>query len=235
MTQRADALALRIGTKATASTLLVACVVVILIGAQSLLGSMKQMDRDIQAMNEQLTIATQGLTILNKTMDSLPKTASSLDQVLLTVQQTGVEVKTSSGSITKLATTTEGLNGTLGTIAGNTTAMKGSLEGAASGAHGLTTSIDQLNTKLPKLVATQHSMYGQTRMMRGGLDSMNASLAYVIRILNFMTAPPSGQGMMVRADLPKETLPPIPGIRAETDPVPLFPRLSWPIYTGDPK
>ena len=230
--ERVDALALKIGTKATASALLLACVVVILIGAQSLLGTMQSMDRDIKEMNEQLVIANEGLKVLNTTMDSLPPTAQSLSGIVATVDATAVEVDKSAKSIDTLAGTTETINGRLGTIASGTAEMRTSLEGAAEGAGGLKTTIGTLNVKLPALVKTQSSMYAQTKKMRGGLDGMNGSLAYTIRILNYITAPPHGQGMMVRADLPKETLPPIPGIRAETEPVPLFPRFAWKVYTG---
>jgi hypothetical protein len=128
--------------------------------------------------------------------------------------------------------TTEKLNASLSSIAGSTTSMRTSLEGAQKGTDELGTTISSINGDIGPLVQTQHQMFLGTKKMRGGLDAMNSSLAYTIRIMNFITAPPSGGGMTMRADLPKETLPPIPGIRADVKPLEVFPRNAWPVYTG---
>jgi methyl-accepting chemotaxis protein len=230
--QRSDALALAVGTRATASVLMLACVVVILIGAQSLLSALQGMERDLDEMNEQLAIANGGLEVLNKTMDSLPPTAEHLSTIVTTVGDVSKEVKVSAKSIGAVAGTTKTLNGQLEGIAGSTTSMRESLEGAAKGTGELSTTIGSLNQNIEPLVKTQHEMLLGTMRMRNGLDGMNASLAYTVRMLNYITAPPHGQGMMIRAELPKQTLPPIPGIRAEVEPIPVFPRNHWPIYTG---
>lgn len=232
LAQRTDALALALGTRVTASVLLLACVVVILIGAQSLLASLEGMERDLDEMNEQLAIANGGLDILNKTMDSLPGTSKHLTTIVSTVGDVSGEVKASAKNIGSVADTTATLNGQLEGIAGSTTEMRESLEGAAKGTEELSTTIGSLNTGIAPLVQTQHEMLLETIKMRGSLDGMNASLAYTIRIMNYIAAPPHGQGMMIRADLPKQTLPPIPGIRAEVAPIAVFPRNIWPIYTG---
>ena len=98
----------------------------------------------------------------------------------------------------------------------------------------LNTTIGSLNGKIDPLVTTQHAMLLGTQKMRAGLDGMNKSLAYVVRTMNYIAVPPTGGGMTIRADLPKETLPPIPGIKAEVEPVAVFPRGIWPVYTKDP-
>jgi hypothetical protein len=232
MSQRADALALAVGARATASVLLLACVVVILIGAQSLLSSLQGMERDLDEMNEQLAIANVGVDILDKTMDSLGPTSKHLETIVTTVGDVSKEVKISSTSIGSVADTTTQLNTKLGTIAGSTSSMRESLEGASAGTVELSTTIGSLNTNIDPLVKTQHQMLLGTMNMRRGLDGMNASLAYTIRIMNYIAAPPHGQGMMIRAELPKQTLPPLPGIKAEVEPIPVFPRNIWPIYTG---
>ena len=232
LANRSDALALALGTKATATTLLLACIVVILIGAQSLLSTMEGMNRDIKVMNEQMAIANGGLDILNKSMDSLPPTAAHLHAIAATVDQTSAEVKKSNASITSMAAGTRKLNEKVTHIASSTKSMRGSLEQAAGGTDTLATTIGDLNGKIDPLVKTQHQMLLGTRQMRGGLDGMNASLAYTIRIMNYIARPPHGGPMTIRADLPKSTLPPIPGIRAEVDPITVFPRDIWPVYTG---
>lgn len=232
LSQRTDALALAVGTRVTASVLLLACVVVILIGAQALLSALQGMERDLDEMTEQLAIANGGLVILNETMDSLPGTAGHLSTIVTTVGDVSKEVKVSARSIGSVAGTTQELNGQLEGIAGSTTSMRESLESAAAGTEELSGTIGSLNANIDPLVKTQHEMLLGTMKMRAGLDGMNASLAYTIRIMNYIAAPPHGQGMMIRAELPKQTLPPIPGIRAEVEPIPVFPRNIWPIYTG---
>jgi methyl-accepting chemotaxis protein len=232
LSARTDALALAIGARVTASTILLACVIVILIGAQSLLATMQGMDRDLQEMNKQLAIANVGLVVLNTTMDSVPPTARHIEAIVGTVQETSDEVKVSVGHIDGMADTTGEINEQLASIADSTGSMRTSLEGASGDTTTLATTIGQLNGDIEPLVKTQHEMLLGTRSMRRGLDGMNASLAYVVRIMNYITVPPTGGGMTIRADLPKETLPPIPGIKAEVDPVPVFPRGIWPVYTG---
>jgi hypothetical protein len=231
---RADALALGIGSRVTASTLLLACVVVILIGAQSLLTTMQQMERDLNTMNEQLAIANGGLVILNETMDSVPATSGHLETIVGTVRDTSDQVTASVGHIESMVGTSAQLDQQLGAIAGSTTEMRSSLEAAAGDTEQLAGTIGSLDRQLDPLVTTQAQMLQGTRRMRAGLDGMNQSLAYVVRIMNYIAAPPTGGGMTIRADLPKQTLPPLPGIRAEVAPVPVFPRGIWPVYAQDP-
>lgn len=230
--QRFDTLALGIGSRITASTLLLACVLTIVIGASSMLDTLQKMDRDLKTMNEQLAIANKGTDVLNLTLDALPPTAEHLHDVVATVEGTSAEVSESKQAITKLADTTTGLVAALGEIATQTAAMRGSLERVDGGTATLGATVSELNTRIDPLVATQHRMLGETRRMKGGLQGMNASLAYTIRTLNYMSAPPTGRGFTVRVDLDKRSLPPIPGVKATTDPVEVFPRGAWETYGG---
>lgn len=232
LSARTDALALSIGSRITASVIMLACVVVILVGAQTLLATMEAMDRDLKELSEQLAMANVGLDVLNDTLDSVPPSARHVGAIRATLEETSKEVKVSVGHIDTMTGTTSQLNDQLGAIAGSTTEMRTSLEGAAGDAEQLSTTIGSLNGGLDPLVKTQREMLQGTRRMRGGLDGMNASLAYVVRIMNYIAAPPTGGGMTIRADLPKQTLPPLPGIKAEVEPVPVFPRNVWPVYTG---
>jgi hypothetical protein len=155
-----------------------------------------------------------------------------MGEVVKTVQGTSKEVKVSAGNIDAMTKTTAKVNEQLGAIASSTGEMRGSLQSAATGTTKLSKTIGALNQDIGPLVKTQHELLLGTRRMRGGMDGMNASLAYVVRVLNYITRPPTGGGMMIRADLPKQTLPPIPGIKAEVEPVSVFPRDIWPVYTG---
>src|SRR4051812_5453557 len=83
--QQVDVLALTVGTKLSASALLLAGVIVILLGAQSLLGSLKSMDKDIAEMNKQMDVANSGLVVLNKTMTSVEPMANSMHAIVKTI------------------------------------------------------------------------------------------------------------------------------------------------------
>lgn len=230
--QRSDALALRLGTKVTASAVLLAAVVVILVGAQSLLASMQSMDADLKKMVGYMTVSNEGLDKLNVMMDSVPLTAQHMDSIVGSVEGTSTEVKTSARSLTKMAGVTETLEGRLGSIADSTKSMRTSLEATSADTERMGSTITELNGNIGPLVTTQHEMLLGTTRMRGGLDDMNDSLAYTIRTMNYITAPPYEGGMVMRTELPKAMLPPIPGLKAEVAPVSAFARYVWPVYTG---
>lgn len=229
---RADAIALSIGSRITVSTLMVACVMVIVAGASSMLNSLRAMDRDLKVINEQLAITNASNDVLNKTLDSMPPSSAHLKAVVGVVRLTSAEVKKSSASINTLATSTTNLNSMLGDIATQTAAMQGSLESVDSGTTSLGASVDTLNDRIDPLAATQRKTKYDLIKMRGGLEGMNGSLAYVIRTLHYLTAPPTGQGFKMQVEVDKQSLPPIPGVKAKADPVEVFPRGVWPIYNG---
>lgn len=232
LAQRTEALALAVGARVTSAVLLLGCVLVIVIGAQGMLGSLHAMDHDIKALNEEMAVANAGLDILNTTMDSLPPTRAHLHDVVATVEGTSAEVARSNRALGGMATTTNRLVNRMGSISSSTVAMRESMQGVASGTQTMGATVNDLNHKIDPLVSTQHAMLTQTARMERGLGAMNGSLAFVIRTLNYIAAPPTGGPFTVRADLPKETLPPIPGIKATTDPIPVFPRFPWKVYTG---
>ena len=231
-TSRVDALALAIGTKLTASALLIGALVVLIVGAQSLLGAMQSMDRDIAEMNRQLVTANEGLVTLNTTMDALPKTSRHVTTILKTVQGTGAEVKVSSAGIAETATATTDIATKLDGINTSTAAMRASHVHASEGTDQLGTIVSSLSAKLTPLVKQQHAQYLQTKRMSDGLDDMNDSLAYITRALNYMSQPDSGGPLKIKAELTKETMPPIPGLKVQAEPIAVFERGAFPLYTG---
>ena len=229
--QRADALALSIGSRITVSTLMLACVLTIAVGAASLLDTLHKMDRDLKVMNEQLLVANKGTEMLNVYLTALPRTTESLRKVVGTVEATSKQVSTSGTAISGLSGQTRTMNVSLARIAGSTGAMRGSLETHQGSTKELAATVDTLNGKLGPLVKTQGDMLQGTRRMQRGLCAMNGSLAYVLRQLNYLTAPPgTNAGFTVRVELDKSSLPPVPGVAAVTEPVPVFPRGAWPVY-----
>ncbi len=225
-------MALAVGSRITVSSLLVAAMLVLILGAASLLDTLKAMDRDLKVMSSQLTTANNGLAVLNKTMDSLPPTGQHLKKVVSSVEGTGTEVQKSGEAINGLNTKTGELNSMIGTIATGTGDMRGSMESVGQGTKQLDSTITALSGRIDPLAATQAGMLGEIKRMQGGVDGMNGSLAYTIRTLNYITAPPTPGGFTVRVELDKKALPPIPGVQARTDPVQVFPRNSWPVYYG---
>jgi len=165
-------------------------------------------------------------------MEALPKTGKHVTTILATVQGTGAEVKTSSARIASTATATTGIATKLDGITTSTSAMRSAHEHAEQGTNQLDTTVTSLNSKLTPLVKEQHGQLLQTRRMSGGLDAMNDSLAYITRVLNWMSAPGTGGAFKIQADLTKDTLPPIPGLKVEAEPIAVFERGAFPLYTG---
>ena len=230
--ERFDTLALSVGSRITVSTLMLACVLVICVGASAMLGSLRKMSSDVEVMNTQLAMTNQVGAALNATLAPLPPTSRNLKAIVVTIKKTGRQMMVSGAAVTKLAGTTKQINGSLAKIATNTGRMRTALQDVDSQATALGATVDNLNTRIAPLAATQHQTAVQVGQMRGGLEGMNASLAYVIRTLNYLTLPPTGGGFTVNVDVPKAALPPIPGIKAVAAPTEVFPRGAWPIYRG---
>ncbi len=227
-----DMLALSIGSRITVSALFLVCLLTIVVGAQSILGSMKKMEADLKVLTQALKVANEGTDTLNVYMDSLPPMSESLIEVVGTVEATSKEVGKSKAAINQMADTTDQLNAGLGNIASGTTSMRTSLESVDRGTTSLSSSVTDVAGKIGPLATTQHNMLLETQRMKKGIADMNASLAYTIRIMNYMAKPPTGQGFTVRVDMDPKTLPPIPGVKAKTDPVEVFPAGSLPVYRG---
>ena len=232
LSRKADAIALGIGSKITASTLMMACVLTIVLGAASMLDALISMDSDLKRMSRNLDEANGGLAVLNKTMDSLGPTNAHMDSILVTVKDTHTEVKRAGANVATLSDRTGSINTKIEGIATSTTTMRMSLENLDGSTGELEGTVTDLSGRIEPLAATQSQMLGEVRNMREGMNGMNASLAYSIRMLNYMTAPPLTKGFTVKAVLDPRTLPPIPGVAAETEPIAVYPRNFWPVYTG---
>lgn len=225
---RSDALALSIGARVTGSTLILACVLTIALGAASMLNALKSMDSSLQEMVEQVALTEQGTVLLDEAMDSLPPSAESLTAVTKTVKTTGGEVATSRKAIDSLAADTQKMSDDLAGIATGTAALDSSIGEVAATTGQLSETVTGLDKQLGPLVQTQSKMRRQTTVMRGGICAMNGSLASVVRMLNYLTAPPTGRGFTVRVELDKKALP--GPVKATADPVQVFQRGAWPVY-----
>jgi cell division protein FtsB len=232
--QAVDVLALRLGTRITASSVLIAAVIVILVGAQSLLTTLDGMERDIAALNKQLAVTNAGVKILGSTMGAVPASQRNLAAIITTVETKQASVAESARQVEAMAATTASLQKRVAAISTSTAQMRASLETAAASTEQLDATITQLDAGMDPLVAAQRRMFLGTAAMRGNLYGMNGSLGYVVRQLNYLAAPPGGGGFTVQADLPKETLPPLPGLSAQAAPLQVFPRGIWSVYSKDP-
>lgn len=232
LVQRFDSYALSIGSRLTVSTLMLACVLVIIAGASSMLSSLKSMNEDLQVINKQLAIVNQSNVLLNKTLDSMPPSSAGLKTVVGTVRETAGEVGSSSTQLKSLAGTSTDLAGSLSEIAAQTKQLGSSLQKTDATTGTLGQTVTTLNQRIDPLVATQRRTRMQVAQLNTGLGGMNGSLAYVVRTMNYLTAPPSGQGFMAKVQVDASSLPPIPGLKAEVDPVEVFRRGVWPVYTG---
>lgn len=230
--ERFDAYALSIGSRITVSTLMIACVLVIVAGASSMLSALTSMNEDLQVINKQLAVVNASNKVLNKTLDSMPPSSAALKQVVGTVRKTATEVSSSGTQIETLATTSGNLSSVLSDIAQQTQSMGNSLKQTDAGTGRLAGTVTELNKRIDPLVTTQRRTRQQIARMNTGLAGMNGSLGYVVRTMNYLAAPPTGQGFTMRVQVDKASLPPIPGLKAEVDPVEVFRRGVWPVYTG---
>jgi methyl-accepting chemotaxis protein len=229
---RLDALALTIGAKTTVGALVIASMLVIVLGAASMLETLTKMRDGLHTNLGQLQEANRGLDELNKTMDSVPPTADHMAAMVPIVRDTSKEMETSKLAMSQLQAGTTKLNGTIGDIAKGTGNMRVSLEKVDVGTSHLATTASSLNKLVARCAKAQAEMKNIVIGMQAATTNMNNSVAYVIRTLNYITAPPTGQSFMLRVDLDPKTLPPIPGVKATTDPVTAFQRGSWPVYKG---
>ena len=229
---RADVMALALGARLGVGALLVACLLAVVMGASSILASMEQMEGDLQVMSENLAISQQGLDILNKTMASVPPTAEGMAGVVATVESLQAEVATSRTALNDLGLATDGVAESLDGIAANTERMAGSLDRVDASTEELGGTVNRLSTSIGPLVANQQKMRSSVVAMEQGTWAMNDSLAYVIRILNYMAAPPTGEPFTIRVDPDKRSLPNLPGLKVESDPVPVFDSPPWKPYGG---
>lgn len=230
--RRADTLALTVGSRMSVSTLMLACVLVIVIGANSMLSSLKAMDADVKLVNQQLAITNKATDELNRTLDSLPPTSEHLKAINQIVGDTAAEVDASAGSLAGLASATSTMDRDLSGIAGSTRSMGGSLASVDSSTSKLSGTLVELDRELGPTVAAQHQTRVQAEQIPVGIFGMNDRLGYVIRQLNYIAAPPGGGAFTIRPTLDPATLPPVPGLRATADPTAVFPRNVWPVYRG---
>jgi archaellum component FlaC len=225
-----DALALSVGSRLTMSTLIVASVITIAIGASALLSSLRSMSADLKIMHAQLDIAAEGTEVLNSRMDLVPKMAGQMEMVVGTVGQTQKQVKASRNSVEKMAQSSHRLRGRVDKVSSDTASMKKNIESVSAQTDPLAATVNKLDRKLDPLVAGQHSLIPLVNQSADYICAMNGSLGYVLRILNYLTAPPSGIPFTARVEMDESTLPKIPGLKLEKDPVKVFDRGSWPIY-----
>lgn len=230
--RRADALALSAGSRLTMTSLMVAAVVVIVIGAQSMLGALRDMEGSITEMNGQLERTNGNLVTLTGTLAALPPTTRDLGGIVDTVDATNVQVARSRAALAATRASSDRLDRRIGAITESTGAMGTSLRGIGTETRGLVGTVSAANAQIGPIVTAQHGTRATAERLPSGVDAMNDRLAYIVRVLDYLAAPPQGGGFTVRADLPPETLPSLPGLQTETDPVGVFVRGAWTPYAG---
>jgi hypothetical protein len=229
---RADRLALSIGSRISISTLMLACVLVIVAGASSMLSSLHKMDDDLKVINVQLAETNVANDRLNQILASLAPMNQGLLRINHTMDGTIKAVSVSASALSALSGRTRHLNSSLAFIALQTDRMRHSLDHLNGQTTKLGTTVTALNGHLDPLVTTQHQTLLAARGLPNGIHGMMGSLAYVIRMLDYIGEPPTGAGLEMKVDIPKSSLPPVPGLKATADPVQVFPRDIWPQYTG---
>lgn len=230
--QKADSVALGIGSRIGVGALLIASLLALMLGAAAMLDSLKQQESHLRDMSKNLAVTQEGLVVLNKSMGSVPPTSTEMKKILATVDDVQVEMERSASTLSDISSTTAGLSGGLADIASSTNAMRASLESINTSTGQLTGNLTEVNQQLGPLVKVQDGMLNEVKVMRQGTRNMNASLLYVVRVLNYLSAPPAGGGFTASVEPSKAALPNLPGLKTETNAVEVFPRNVWQPYTG---
>jgi hypothetical protein len=227
---RGDALAMSLGSRVSVLTLVVASIVTIAIGAASLLGSLRDMESELKQMRGELAVAVDGTETLNVRMDNVPKMASQMEVITSTVDATAKQVTASKESVAAMADSAGNMSASVADVTTDTKKMAGHINAVSDTSEKIAGTVEKLDRQLVPLARRQRSLVGSASQTADYLCTMNGSLAYVLRITNFLTKPPTGGPFTSRVEIDKAALPPIPGVKATAAPVKVFERGAWPVY-----
>ncbi len=169
---------------------------------------------------------------MNASQEGLVRIDAALGTLSETTRTIGGAVGESRTRIGGLSNATARIAALVGKVDASTGAITAQLAEVSIRTGALARSVDALGVTVTPLVASTASVRTSVDGMGTGIAGMNGSLRYVIRVLNYLGAPPGGGGFSVRVRLDPRSLPAIPGVKIATDPVPVFTRNRWRPYTG---
>ena len=196
------------------------------------LAAISSTDENLGRMETSLVQINGAVDRMNASQDALVRIDASLGTLGETTRTIGSSVAESRTRISGLADATARIAALVGKVDASTGAITAQLDEVSSRTAALGRSVDALGSTVTPLVSSTSSVRASVDGMGKGIAGMNGSLRYVIRVLNYLAAPPKGGGFSVRVRLDPRSLPAIPGVKIVTDPVPVFSRNRWTPYTG---
>ncbi len=194
--------------------------------------AVKGQDASLARIEKALAQSNVKVRTLNRHLDHL----QSIDTQLGTLTRRTVAIGAGVGRSAALTARTDRSTGGLLSAVGGVNAATGRIHGRLGDLAGQT---DLLAGQVAELKGTVDPLAADTRAVRvsvegmnGSLGRMNGSLRYVIRVLDYLAAPPFGGPFSVRVTLDKAALPNIPDITVETSPIPVFRAGAWAPYRG---
>jgi methyl-accepting chemotaxis protein len=169
---------------------------------------------------------------MNASQEGLERIDVSLGTLGATTDTIGKGVAESRSRIGGLSDATSRIASLVGQVDSSTRSITAQLAVVSTRTATLARSVDALGTTVTPLVSSTASVRASVAGMGKGIAGMNGSLRYVIRVLNYLAAPPGGGGFSVRVNLDPRSLPDLAGVIVRTDPVPVFTRNRWKPYTG---
>jgi hypothetical protein len=206
--------------------------VTIIAGGVSILHSVRGINHSLVRLEAALGTANASVDALNHRMNAIGRMDADLARARTLTDGIGGSVARSRARIRALRSGTAGIDAALARVASSTDRINGSLQGIDSQTGGLATSVAAVGRTITPLIGTNRALRRSVTSMRSGVSDMNGSLRYVIRVLDYMTAPPGGGPFSIDVRLDPALIPKVKGLTVTSAPIEVFRRGQWRPYTG---
>jgi hypothetical protein len=222
----------RLGAGAGLVVLALLTALTLVIGAASILHSVDNVNGNLGRLEGALGTANASVDVLNRRMSAIDRIDRDMLRARVLTARIGTSVGSSRRRIRGLRTGTARIDAALARVASSTDRVNAQLAGIDGQTASLAGSVGAVGRTVTPLLATNRSLHGSVLSMRSGIGEMNGSLRYVIRVLDYMAAPPAGGSFSINVRLDPRLLPDLKGLTVKTDPIAVFRRGQWKTYGG---
>jgi len=205
---------------------------VLTLSGLQMLAALDSTDRSLGRMEASLVQINGGVDAMNDSQTGLVRIDGSMATLAASTDQIATSVARSREQIGSLAAGTRRIDRLVGAVDASTRTITRRLGDVDAGTGTLAGSVSTLGSTVTPLVASTASVRGSVDAMGDGIDGMNGSLRYVIRVLNYLAAPTGGGDFNVEVTLDPRMIPDIGGVSLRVDPVTVFHRNAWKQYAG---
>jgi methyl-accepting chemotaxis protein len=205
---------------------------VLTLSGLQMLAALDSTDRSLGRMEGSLAQINGGVRAMNDSQNGLTRIDASMGTLAASTDRIATSVARSKTQIAALAAGTRRIDRLIGAVDESTRTITTRLGAVDTGTATLASSVTALGGTVTPLVDSTASVRRSVDAMGAGIDGMNGSLRYVIRVLNYLSAPKGGGGFAVRISLDPRMIPDIGGVELNVDPVGVFARNRWKTYAG---